>query len=273
MENVQTTIAKQMDLRWEAYSLQRFKRNFSHEDEILSSSLSFPDLHGRLVAEAVLVESWAPGTTVADMFPRLADRSWHKIDLEDASPEHLESTPGIPSPQILKRRLARQVMDLAMKMFLRDNYIHGDMHAGNLLYSPQQNLLSVLDTGLTAEVPPQSADAFGEFLRGICFNDSDLVAEKLVEFHDPGAKGKTPDLGRLKSELRLAFNQLFEEDLVRRRLSATRISPYTSVVPVHPLAGNTASRRPASERECSQLRQGDMASRMGGSILRVCNDR
>lgn len=152
MESVQATIAKQMDLRWEAYSLQRFKRNFAHEDEILSSSLSFPDLHGRFVGEAVLVESWAPGTTVAEMFPLLADRSWDRVDLSAAEPL-VEDGRNNPSPRLVKRRLARQVMDLAMKMFLRDNYIHGDMHAGNLLYSPEHNLLSILDTGLTAEVP------------------------------------------------------------------------------------------------------------------------
>lgn len=32
-----------------------------------------------------------------------------------------------------KNRLAELLFDLVIKMFLRDNYVHGDMHAGNLL--------------------------------------------------------------------------------------------------------------------------------------------
>jgi predicted unusual protein kinase regulating ubiquinone biosynthesis (AarF/ABC1/UbiB family) len=32
-----------------------------------------------------------------------------------------------------KKQLAKILFDMNVKMFLRDNYVHGDMHAGNLI--------------------------------------------------------------------------------------------------------------------------------------------
>lgn len=37
-------------------------------------------------------------------------------------------------PRVLEqRRLASKILDMSFKMFLRDNYVHGDLHAGNLV--------------------------------------------------------------------------------------------------------------------------------------------
>lgn len=43
----------------------------------------------------------------------------------------------------VRRRLARSVFDLVAKMFLRDNFIHGDLHAGNLLFDADNGVLTV----------------------------------------------------------------------------------------------------------------------------------
>jgi hypothetical protein len=50
-----------------------------------------------------------------------------------------------------------QLFDINIKMFLRDNFVHGDLHAGNLLYDAASHRITVLDAGLTTSLPPVSA--------------------------------------------------------------------------------------------------------------------
>ena len=37
-------------------------------------------------------------------------------------------------------------------MFLRDNYVHGDLHSGNLLYTEGDGHVTVLDAGLACSL-------------------------------------------------------------------------------------------------------------------------
>lgn len=51
-----------------------------------------------------------------------------------------------------KRDLAQKIFGMNMKMFLRDNLIHSDMHAGNILFSEVTEELTVLDAGQTVSL-------------------------------------------------------------------------------------------------------------------------
>jgi predicted unusual protein kinase regulating ubiquinone biosynthesis (AarF/ABC1/UbiB family) len=68
-------------------------------------------------------------------------------------------------------------------MFLRDNYVHGDMHAGNLIFSTEQGRVTVIDAGLITSLKPDVANQFGEFLRGLCQSDADLIVDRLLYFN------------------------------------------------------------------------------------------
>eukprot|EP00292_Cryptomonas_paramecium_P000641 CAMPEP_0113683092 /NCGR_PEP_ID=MMETSP0038_2-20120614/13078_1 /TAXON_ID=2898 /ORGANISM="Cryptomonas paramecium" /LENGTH=215 /DNA_ID=CAMNT_0000602337 /DNA_START=385 /DNA_END=1029 /DNA_ORIENTATION=+ /assembly_acc=CAM_ASM_000170 len=57
-------LQQQVDLRWEAYNLGQFQRNFAAEGEVGG----FPAVHPRLLAPGLLVEEWLPGTPVSDIF-------------------------------------------------------------------------------------------------------------------------------------------------------------------------------------------------------------
>jgi predicted unusual protein kinase regulating ubiquinone biosynthesis (AarF/ABC1/UbiB family) len=46
----------QVDLRWEAYNLARFRRNFAGDAGVV-----FPRVCDRLLSGALLVETWLPG--------------------------------------------------------------------------------------------------------------------------------------------------------------------------------------------------------------------
>ena len=50
----------------------------------------------------------------------------------------------------------------------RDNFVHGDLHAGNLLFDEQANILTVLDAGLVTTLGKDAEAGFGDFLRAMC---------------------------------------------------------------------------------------------------------
>jgi hypothetical protein len=55
-----------------------------------------------------------------------------------------------------------------MLAYNRDNFVHGDLHAGNLLYDEQANILTVLDAGLVTKLGRDAEAGFGDFLRAMC---------------------------------------------------------------------------------------------------------
>lgn len=93
----------QCDLEQEAVHLTRFAMNF-----ISVPSVVFPEPHPELVSPAVLVESFERG-----------------VPIEQMSPEN--TAPAVCSG------FARITMDCYLKMALVDNFVHGDLHSGNIL--------------------------------------------------------------------------------------------------------------------------------------------
>ena len=113
----------QVDLKWEAYNLQLFARNFHGETDI-----KFPAVSAGLVSDCVMIESWINGKVVQDIFTELgAGFIAVERKAEDAIQAFSEEMVAT------KKKLAKVVLDMNMKMFLRDNYVHGDLHGGNLV--------------------------------------------------------------------------------------------------------------------------------------------
>jgi len=94
-------IIEQADFRIEGSNLRRFKKNF----EGLNNLIQFPDVYYE--SEDLLVENF----------------------IENAA--SIQEFKDYPEP--LKRRLCSVGMNSFFKMFVYDNFIHADCHAGNLL--------------------------------------------------------------------------------------------------------------------------------------------
>ena len=65
------------------------------------------------------------------------------------------------------------------------------MHGGNLLYSQDKegnNVLTVLDAGLTVSLDSQVARSFSQFLYSMIMGDVDGIMTKLIEFNDSKKK-------------------------------------------------------------------------------------
>lgn len=161
---------QQIDFKWEAYNMLKFDRFFASEDEV-----QFPKISLEFLSDAVLVESWMPGKSVHDMFDSFGEKF-----KESAEAFKTEFDEGLAEKKV---RLAGIVHEMCMKMFLRDNFMHGDLHGGNILIS-QDGSLTVLDTGIITSVKPDFAPRFGTFLRSLTMGDREGVTSTLLEFRN-----------------------------------------------------------------------------------------
>lgn len=85
-----------------------------------------------------------------------------------------------------RKQLADEIFDINMKMFLRDNFVHGDLHSGNLLYDAPSGVLTVLDAGLTTSLPESEKAQFVRFLKAMTKGRTEAaaIADSLISFHD-----------------------------------------------------------------------------------------
>ncbi|PKU68684.1 ABC1 family protein YPL109C, mitochondrial [Dendrobium catenatum] len=150
----------QVDLAREAAHLSRFIYNFRSWKDV-----SFPKPLYPLVHPAVLVETYELGESVS-----------HYVD-ELEGHDRLKST------------LARIGTHALLKMLLVDNFIHADMHPGNILVRVSQSRrpskgffksrphVVFLDVGMTAELSSGDRVNLLEFFKAVALRDGRTAAE------------------------------------------------------------------------------------------------
>ncbi|KAB1215230.1 putative serine/threonine-protein kinase abkC [Morella rubra] len=150
----------QVDLSREAAHLCRFIYNFRRWKDV-----SFPKPLYPLVHPSVLVETFEQGESVL-----------HYV-------EELEGHERI------KSALARIGTHALLKMLLVDNFIHADMHPGNILVREANTkpshkrifrskpLVILLDVGLTAELSMKDRVNLLDFFKAIALQDGHMAAE------------------------------------------------------------------------------------------------
>ncbi|XP_068656308.1 uncharacterized protein [Aristolochia californica] len=148
----------QVDLAREAAHLSRFIYNFRRWKNV-----SFPKPVYPLVHPAVLVESYEQGESVS-----------HFVDELDGNHR-------------LKSAIAHIGTHALLKMLLVDNFIHADMHPGNILVRvslaklPQKNMsrphVVFLDVGMTAELSRNDRINLLEFFKAVALRDGRTAAQ------------------------------------------------------------------------------------------------
>ncbi|KAK9267905.1 hypothetical protein L1049_010342 [Liquidambar formosana] len=153
----------QVDLAREAAHLSRFIYNFRRWKDV-----SFPKPVYPLVHPAVLVETYEQGESVS-----------HFVD-------ELEGNNRI------KTALAHIGTHALLKMLLVDNFIHADMHPGNILVRVSQSKSSrkrlfkskphviFLDVGMTAELSKSDRVNLLEFFMAVARRDGRTAAERTL---------------------------------------------------------------------------------------------
>ncbi|ONI10211.1 hypothetical protein PRUPE_4G034900 [Prunus persica] len=150
----------QVDLAREAAHLSRFIYNFRRWKDV-----SFPKPLYPLVHPAVLVETYEQGECVS-----------HYVD-------------DLEGHDRIKSALAHIGTHALLKMLLVDNFIHADMHPGNILVRVAQSKSSrkrlfkskphviFLDVGMTAELSKSDRVNLVEFFKAVALRDGRTAAE------------------------------------------------------------------------------------------------
>ncbi|XP_058073206.1 uncharacterized protein LOC131221914 isoform X1 [Magnolia sinica] len=150
----------QVDLAREAAHLSRFIYNFRRWKDV-----SFPKPLYPLVHPAVLVETYEQGESVS-----------HYVD-------ELEGNARV------KRALAHIGTHALLKMLLVDNFVHADMHPGNILVRVPQAKSSrkglfksrphviFIDVGMTAELSKSDRVNLLEFFKAVAVRDGRTAAQ------------------------------------------------------------------------------------------------
>lgn len=171
-------LQKQIDFKWEAHNLVQFAHNF--KSEIKTGQLRFPVVSTDLLSPSVLLESWAPGSSVSSILSNVGEG--FRVVNEGMQQAVGEVCEGIKHK---KKVLASTIFDMSIKMFLRDNLVHGDLHAGNVMFDAVGDTCTVIDGGMTTSLAPSVKRDFGLFLQALCTNDADTLLRKIMSFHLP----------------------------------------------------------------------------------------
>ncbi|XP_004069941.1 uncharacterized aarF domain-containing protein kinase 2 [Oryzias latipes] len=122
VQEFEKLMTKQIDLRCEAKNMERFLENFRDVDHV-----RFPTPMRPFVTRNILVETF-----------------------EESEPISKYLASDIPKE--VKQRIARMGVDTLLKMIFVDNFVHGDLHPGNILVQCRAPIAASSDgSGLSGE--------------------------------------------------------------------------------------------------------------------------
>lgn len=172
-----TLMKRQLDLQAEAENLVRFADHFRNR-----RGLRFPKPHMEYTSESVLVESFENGVRFNELSSLVNDKD--------------------------RRAIARVVLDSYLRMVFLDNFAHGDLHPGNLLFdldahenrsraaaklatAPGSSNTGVvaIDAGIVTKLEPDDLQNFVELFHAVATGDGYKAGELIV------TRSKRPDLG------------------------------------------------------------------------------
>uniref|UniRef100_A0A8B9TX36 AarF domain containing kinase 2 n=1 Tax=Anas platyrhynchos TaxID=8839 RepID=A0A8B9TX36_ANAPL len=184
VEEFEKLMLQQIDLRYEARNLERFRQNFLDVDFV-----KFPTPVHPLVTSEVLVETFEESEPISCYL-------------------HAEVATE------LRQSLAKMGMDMLLKMIFVDNFVHADLHPGNILVqgtaqaSPgsreQTAVVDLCDTLVVEVQPPLRRlclvllDNFRAVFTAVVQGQGERVAELIL--HHARAN-QCQDIERFKSEM------------------------------------------------------------------------
>lgn len=172
-------IQAQMDFTREAFNLQTFSRNFKGE-----RGIRFPKVSPKFVTPEVLIETWAEGRVISNI---LEDFDNVKKEAKEVASREMRE---------VQSKLCGILYDMSMKMMVRDNFVHGDLHGGNILYSESDDHVTVLDAGLATSLDKQTVAPFGRFLHDLCSGNTNGIVKYLQFFNESKISVNLPDFTR-----------------------------------------------------------------------------
>ena len=187
IEHFQSVVQGELDLRMEAAAAAEFRAN-TLEDE----GFDVPEVVWDLSNRRVMTLAWAEGTKFGD----LAALRAMGADFPD---------------------LGRRVIQIFLKVALRDGFFHGDMHQGNLKLAADGQIVA-LDFGIMGRIDAYTRRVYAEILMGFLRKDYRRVAE--VHF-EAGYVPANQDVDEFAQALRSIGEPIFGQDA--RKISMARL--------------------------------------------------
>jgi aarF domain-containing kinase len=142
----------QLDLTIEAANLKRFNKDFANDDQI-----HFPRPLDELTTSQVLVETFCEGTPIIEY-------------TKSGTPEE-------------RKLLAHLGLQMTLNMIFLHDFLHGDLHPGNILVAgtyPKLKMI-VLDCGLVLEMGPEQHANVVRVLGAFTRRDGRTAGELMVD--------------------------------------------------------------------------------------------
>ncbi|XP_062990588.1 uncharacterized aarF domain-containing protein kinase 2 [Elgaria multicarinata webbii] len=197
VEEFEKLMIQQIDLRYEARNLERFRHNFRDVDYV-----TFPVPLRPFVTRNILVETFEESKPISQYL-------------------HTEAT------MELRRKIAKMGMDMLLKMVFVDNFVHADLHPGNILVQgaevssdcledrtaivdlldtlilevqPSRSPLRLvlLDAGIVAELQGADLENFRAVFTAVVLGQGERVAELILN-HSRANRCK--DVERFKADM------------------------------------------------------------------------
>ena len=153
LQRFEKVMRAQLDLRTEAANLEKLHLLFSEDENVVIPRPVLDVIDG--AQRDVLVEDFVEGTPVLKY---AANKS-------------------IKEKELLATHGARTVL----KMVLHHNFVHGDLHPGNVLVEESTGRLAILDAGICVEIPTETHKTMVRVLRAMLEYRGDDAARLLLE--------------------------------------------------------------------------------------------
>lgn len=153
--NFADIIRRQLDLRLECQNLRIFQHHFQHIEQIGFPVPIIADTH-------CLVESYEGSTPIKNF-------------ISDDSEKGFE----------LRRKLAAPLLRAFLKMVFIDNFVHCDLHPGNVLVkstsNPGEYKIVFLDAGIVTELNKKDLQNLKDLFKAVILNDGEKCGRLMVE--------------------------------------------------------------------------------------------
>lgn len=166
VSNFADIMRRQVDLRIERDNLDIFRDNFNCSDKA-SPLINFPEPQRHWVSEQVLVEDY-----IGDGARPISDY------LEDDSVSGLKE----------RRALAGTFVRSALKMVFTDNFVHSDLHPGNVFVREEKTKLNetkytitFVDAGIATSLQPNDRQNLHDLFKAVVLNDGYTAGALMVE--------------------------------------------------------------------------------------------
>jgi len=188
-----TYTTRELDFSIEAKTLERFRDNFNHWENV-----SFPKVYFKYTTNRVLT-------------------------MERVSGLHLDEVVKVLSKEDLKK-LNRMLVEMEMKMFISDAFFHADLHPGNIFFK-EDGSIAVVDAGMFGELTSDQTDRFLLYWLAIVQKNKKQAFYHLTKL---GNETKFADENGFYKKFSRILDEFYKSNISERSLTKTYMEIFLS---------------------------------------------